>query len=123
MDTKSADRQFWLRFLLVVGLLCGTMPLITFPVVLRGWTGSGFGFFAIAFSALTVLPACALAFWHRRIACVWLTVNAVVVFVAAVQRLVPAFDLGTILDIVSPVVIAGALDYTEFAHWPGALER
>jgi hypothetical protein len=123
MDMKSADRQFWLRFLLVVGMLFGTMPLITLPIVLRGWVGSEFGFFTTAFGAFTVLPACALAFWRRRAACIWLSINGVLVFTAAMQRLVPAFDLGTILNIVSPIAIAGALDYTEIARWPGALER
>jgi hypothetical protein len=123
MDMKSAERQFWLRFLLVVGMLCGTMPLITLPLTLRGWNGSAFGLFSTALSALTVLPACALAFWHRRIACLWLTINAAMVVTMAVLRQLPALDLGEIFNLTSPIVIACALDTMEIARWPGALKR
>jgi hypothetical protein len=123
MDMKSAERQFWLRFLLVVGMLCGTMPLITFPLTLRGWNGSAFGLFATAFSALTVLPTCALAFWHRRMACIWLTINAVLVVTAVVLRQLPALDWGVIFNLTTPILIACALDAIEIARWPGALER
>ncbi len=123
MDMKSADRQFWLRFLLVVGMLFGTMPLIALPLTLRGWNGTAFGLFATAFSALTVLPACALAFWHRRIACIWLTINAAMAVTMAALRQVPVLDLGAIFNLTSPIAIACALDTMEIARWPDALKR
>jgi hypothetical protein len=123
MDMKSVDRQFWLRFMLVIGMLCGTMPLIALPLTLHGWNGSVGGLFATAFSALTVLPACALAFWHRRIACIWLTISGFLVTAMAVTRQFPGLDVGAIFNLASAVVMACTLDYTEIARWPGALER
>ena len=123
MDMKSAERQFWLRFLLVVGMLCGTMPLITLPLTVRGWNGSAFGLCATAFSALTVLSACALAFWHRRTACIWLTINAAMIVLWAVLRQLPVLDLGAIFNLTSPIVLASALLYMEIARWPDALKR
>jgi hypothetical protein len=124
-DAKSDDRQFWLRFLLVVGMLVGAMTLVTLPVVLGGWSGSALGFFATVFSAVTVLPACAMAFWFRRIACFWLTLNGVLVVVAEVTpgQQVRGLDLGSIASFIVPVTIALCLDYTEIRRWPGALGR
>lgn len=125
MDARSDDRQFWLRFLLVIGMLLGAMSLLTLPVVLAGWSGSALGRFVTLFSGLTVFPACALAFWFRRLACLWLTANATLVIAAEMMpgQHIRGLDLGSIASFVIPVAIALCLDYTAIRHWPTALNR
>jgi len=124
-DGKEPLRQYWLRVLLVIGLLWGTMPPITITFVILGWAGPPFVLGAMIFNAFTVLPACALAFWHRRAACVWLTVNGII----AAAALAIAFQHSNLLSVPEmaalggPVVIAGCLDFMEIKRWPGALTR
>jgi hypothetical protein len=124
-DEKAPLRQYWLRVLLAIGLLWGTMPLITIALVIAGWSGPFFVLLAMVFNAFTVLPACALAFWHRRTACIWLSVNAVLAAVAlCIAILHPELlNLPEIAALAGPVVIAGCLDFMEIKGWPGALER
>lgn len=125
MDAKSVDRQFWLRFMLVIGMLLGTMPMIDLPLIVPHWTGSAFGLFATIFSAATVLPACAMAFWRRRIACVWLTINGVILIAAEAVAAPRPHGVGTgeLVSVAVPILIACVLSYTEIRRWPGALER
>lgn len=124
-DEKSRLRQYWLRVLLVIGLLWGTMPPITIAFVILGWQGSQFVLFALIFNAATVLAACALAFWHRRTACVWLTINALLnaAALAMCVRQPNLLDMPDIAALAGPVVIAAILDYMEIKRWPGALEK
>jgi len=125
MDEKSRLRQFWLRVLLTVGMLWGTMPLITLPLLTRGPNDTAFDLLAAIFNSLTVLPACALAFWHRRVACIWLTVNAAIVLSAALTWMgrTKSFDLVSAAGYAGSVAIAACLDFMEIKRWPGALER
>lgn len=124
-DGKDPLRQYWLRVLLAIGLLWGTMPPITIAFVILGWTGPLFVLGAMIFNAFTVLPACALAFWHRRTACVWLSINAIV----AAAALAVAFQHSGLLSVPEmaalggPVVIAVCLDFMEIKGWPGAIAR
>jgi len=124
-DEKSRLRQYWLRVLLVIGLLWGTMPPITIAFVILGWQGSQFVLFALIFNAATVLAACALAFWHRRTASVWLTINALLNAAALAMciRQPNLLDMPDIAALAGPVVIAAILDYMEIKGWPGALEK
>jgi hypothetical protein len=122
---KSRLRQYWLRVLLTIGLLWGTMPPIAIAFVIVGWKGPIFVLAAQVFNAFTILPACALAFWHRRMACVWLSINAVLAAaaLAACIRNPQLLNLPEITALAGPVVIAGFLDFMEIKHWPGALGR
>jgi hypothetical protein len=122
---KSRLRQYWLRVLLTIGLLWGTMPPIAIGFVVVGWQGPIFVLAAQVFNAFTILPACALAFWHRRIACVWLSINAVLAAaaLAACTRNPQLLNLPEITALAGPIVIAGLLDFMEIKHWPRALDR
>jgi hypothetical protein len=125
MDERSRLRQFWLRVLLVLGILWGTVPLITVPFVFRGANDSTFDVLAAVCNGLTILPACILAFWHRRMACIWLTVNGAMLALAVAlsARRIHECDLGVIVGIAVPVFIAICLDFMEAQHWPGALDQ
>ncbi|HEX4032203.1 MAG TPA: hypothetical protein VHX20_17700 [Terracidiphilus sp.] len=124
-DEKSRLRQYWLRVLLVVGLLWGTMPPITIAFVIMGWDGPRFVLVALIFNAATVFAACVLAFWHRRTACVWLSVNAVLAAAALVIsiRQPNLLDMPDMVALAGPVIVACLLDFMEIKGWPGALAR
>src|SRR5579863_5857652 len=81
IDEKAILRRFYLRCLLVVGMLLGGMPFITAPLALHGIIEAYPSLAAAVVNGLTLLPATALAFWHRRIACIWLSINAVILIV------------------------------------------
>jgi len=125
MDQTSRLRQFWLRVLLTVGLLWGTMPPIAIAFVIADWKGPIFVLAAQIFNAFTILPACALAFWHRRTACIWLSINAVLA-AAALAFCIPnprLLNLPEMTALAGPLIIAVWLDFMEIKGWPGALAR
>lgn len=125
MDGESRDRQFWMRVLLIGGFLCGTLPLITIPLVLRDTNINAFEMLALIFNGLSVLPASALAFWHRRIASVWLTIDAGVVTAALVNsfRGGGRFDAEETAWLIGSIAVAVCLDFMEFRRWPEALQK
>jgi hypothetical protein len=125
IDYQSRSRQFWVRIVLALGIFWGIIPLITVPFVTRGMNDSALDVIAPVFSSLTILPASILGFWHRRVACVWLSANAALLLPVAVSvmRRNHLYDLGTILSVAVPVLIAILLDTTEIGRWPGALDR
>jgi hypothetical protein len=125
MDEKSRLRQFWLRFLLAFGILWGTIPLITVPFVFQGTNDSTFDVLAAVCNGLTILPACILAFWHRRVACIWLTLNGamLVSVLTSFARRTHEHILQAVIGVAVPVLIAICLDFMEMRHWPGALDR
>jgi hypothetical protein len=123
LEEKLRARQFWMRFLLVVGLLWGFLPFVTVPFISKGPGDTGFDIFASVLNSLTVMPACALAFWHRRTACAWLSVNAVVlgVALATFMRRTGQYETAMIAEVAGPIVIALCLDVAEMLKWPAAL--
>ncbi len=123
MDEKARGRQFWLRFLLVLGMLWGTVPFITTPFITRGANFTVFDIVASVFNSLTILPACVLAFWHRRTACLWLTVDGVLLVIAlgTFIRRTGQFRSDTIVGVAAPIALALFLDYVEARRWPSAV--
>lgn len=124
-DQRAQTRQFWLRTLLVIGILWGFLPFVMTPFITKGVYDTYFDIFASVLNSLTILPACALAFWHRRVACVWMSLNAVVLAVALgtfLQR-THRFDSMMIAEVVGPVLLALCLDLVEARRWPAALEK
>jgi hypothetical protein len=120
---KSNMRQFWLRVLLAVGILWGGMPLLTLPLLFIGSMVPALNLFVVVFNGLTVAPACVLAFWRRRLACVWLSGNAVVIIVsiALVFARGHGVGLGSIAGFIGSVILAVVLDFMEIMRWPKAL--
>lgn len=125
MDEKTLLRRFYMRCLLVAGMLLGGMPFIMTGLVLRGMAVGYPSLFAAVFNGLTVLPASALAFWHRRTACIWLSINAAILLVAwvALAGSGRQFDVGSLLGVCGSIALALCLDFMELRRWPGALGR
>ncbi len=123
VDEKLQMRQFWLRALLVVGLLWGGMPFLTLPLVLMGAVAAPFGLMVALVNGLTVAPACTLAFWHRRAACIWLSLNAVVCAVAIALSKHETGDRSFVatISLAGSALIALCLDFMEIRRWPAAL--
>ena len=123
MDEQAILRRFYLRCLLVVGMLLGGMPFITAPLALHGIIEAYPNLVAAVVNGLTVLPATALAFWHRRIACIWLSINAVILVVGWVglAHTGRQFDPVGIAGICASIGLALCLDVIELRRWPAAL--
>jgi hypothetical protein len=123
IDDRFAKRQFWLRSLLVVGLLWGFLPFITAPFITRGPNNTHFEVLASVVNSLTILPACALAFWHRRIACIWLTINAALIgsALATFIHRTGQFNTWMIVQVAGPILFALLLDFFEARRWPPAV--
>ncbi|MGD0911387.1 MAG: hypothetical protein ABR928_05795 [Terracidiphilus sp.] len=123
MDEKAQLRRFNLRCLLVAGMLLGGLPFIEAPLALHGIVAAYPTLFAAIFNGLSVLPASAYAFWRRRIACIWLSINAAVQIVcwAGLGHTGRQFDPVGIAGICGSIALALCLDFMEFRRWPAAL--
>lgn len=124
-DERIRTRQFWLRTLLVLGVLWGFLPFVMAPFITKGPGNTYYDIFASVFNSLTILPACTLAFWHRRTACVWLSVNAVVLSIALATfiRRTGTVDKMMIAEVAGPVLFALCLDFVEARGWPPAIVK
>lgn len=124
-DEKARLRQFWLRTLLVVGVLWGFLPFVMAPFITKGAHDTTYDIVASILNSLTILPACTLAFWHRRIACIWLSVNAVVLAGALTDFILRTrkFDSTMIAEVAGPVLFALLLDFIEARRWPAAVDK
>ncbi len=122
MNEQSQMRQFWVRVLLTVGILWGFLPFVMAPFITKGAGFTDFDVFASVLNSLTVLPASTLAFWHRRISCVWLSVNAVVLPIALATYMERTGRVNAlmIVEVAGPVLIAVCLDVVEALGWPAA---
>ena len=124
-DERVRMRQFWLRTFLVFGILWGFLPFVTAPFITRGPGDTYYDIFASVLNSLTILPACTLAFWHRRVACVWLSLNAVVLSIALgtfIQR-TSTINRVMIAEVAGPVLFALCLDFAEAMRWPPAVGK
>lgn len=121
---ESRLRQFWLRCLLAVGIIWGVIPLISLPFISLGAKDSTLDVWAVVVNSLTIFPASVLAFWHRRPACVWLTVNGglVVTSVTLYVLRTHEYRVGSIIGAGVSASLAVLLDMTEAHRWPGALD-
>jgi hypothetical protein len=124
MTEESRLQQFWLRCLLAVGIIWGIIPLITLLFITRGHADSTLDVWAAVLNGLTIFPASMLAFWHRRPACVWLTVNAGLIFTSMTLFVFRTHEyrVGSIIGAGVSVLLAVLLDVAEARRWPGALD-
>ena len=122
-DEKQQTRQFWLRALLVVGLLWGGMPFLMLPLVLMAVVPAPLGLGIALVNGLSLAPACTLAFWHRRAACIWLSANAVACLIAMAWSKHQASDayFVAMVSLTGSVLIALFLNFMEIRRWPAAL--
>jgi hypothetical protein len=124
-EEQARLRQFWMRSLLSVGIVWGLIPLITLPFITHGTNDSALDVWAAISNGLTLLPASVLAFWHRRVACVWLTINGALV-VSSMSTYVlrtHSHPLASMIGAVVSATVAISLDVMEVRRWPGALDR
>ena len=131
MNRKAESQQFNLRVLLVVGLLWGGALLVqlllffmTYGVV-TGNKGTPVYMFAFLFNCITVGPACALAFWRRRLACVWMVLDAILAIASVLLATPrePTYGPAIVVSPLVPTLLAVAFIFIELRRWPGALER
>ncbi len=124
MTEEAGLQQFWLRCLLAVGVMWGIIPLITLPFITRGNRDSTLDVWAAVVNGLTVFPASVLAFWRRRPACIWLTINAGLVATSMTLFILRnhEYRVGSIIGSCVSVLLAVLLDVMEFRRWPGALD-
>jgi uncharacterized membrane protein len=103
----------------------GIIPLISLPFISSGARDSTLDIWAVVVNSLTIFPACVLAFWHRRPACVWLTINAGLVVTSMTFYVLRThqYRLGSIIGTMVSVLLAVLLDLAEVRRWPGALDR
>ena len=122
---ESRLQQFWLRCLLAVGIIWGVIPLIALPFISRGAKDSTLDVWAVVVNSLTIFPASVLAFWHRRPACIWLTVNGALVVTSVTFYVLRThqYRVGSIIGAGVSALLAVLLDTTEVRRWPGALDR
>jgi hypothetical protein len=90
-----------------------------------GVIAAPFGLFVTIVNGVIVAPACTLAFWHRRSACIWLSLNAVVVgmAIALMKPQTSEVYLDGTIGLAGSVLIALCLDFMEIRRWPPALNR
>ena len=103
----------------------GIIPLISLPFISHGARDSTLDIWAVVMNSLTIFPACVLAFWHRRVACVWLTINAGLVITSMTFYVLRThqYRVGSIIGTVVSALLALFLDMAEVRGWPGALDR
>lgn len=120
MDEKPGLQQFWHRSLLVMGILWGIIPLVTLPFIIRGTNDSSLDILAAISNGLTIFPASVLAFWHRRIACVWLSINGILVVtsVALFTLRTHEYQSNAIIGAAVSVLLAVSLVLMEIQQWP-----
>ncbi len=124
MDEKDRLRQLYLRTLLGLGITWGCALFIAAPFIFRGKDDTTFEVCMAVFNSVTIMPACILAFWHRRMACIWLTVNAIgIVFAWALSiNRIRSITVSIAIGLAVPVLIAATIDWMELRSWPKALQ-
>lgn len=124
-------RRFWGRVVFAVGLLVGMFPMAVPPLAVAnlGVHTAMLEVTALVVFSVSVLPASALAFWHRREATAWLLLAGVAAaalvlteqHVLAARRIAP--DYGSDYLFVFPLALGLFGLATEWMGWPRLLER
>jgi hypothetical protein len=131
-EEKEELRRFWSRFAFSIGLLWGTWNITSLPVTIAASGGElpRPDVFAFLVCMLTVLPASVLAFWHRRVASLWLFASAIMTtagIVAAWHLLAlhgaEASYIGDSLIFASPLALGLFGLATDLMGWPPLLLR
>ena len=97
-----------MRTVLAVGLLWGAFLLVQLLVfaLTPGSKASPLDTLAVVVNCLSVFPACIVAFWHRRAACVWLILNGLFIAATTVRFTLHShqYDWGMILGVLLSMV-------------------
>ncbi len=124
-DEAIRLQRFWQRTVLALGILWGFMPLVLAPFITKGPSDTYFDIFASVLNSVTLLPACALAYWHRRLASIWLSINAVIIASALAMYIARTGQYGVwmIVQVAGSVGFAVWIDVVEAQRWPAPLEK
>jgi hypothetical protein len=127
MDERARLQQFYLRTVLAVGLLWGAFLLVQLLelALTPGTKGSFVNALAVVVNCLSVFPACILAFWHRRAACVWLGLNAGFITATTIRTILHTHQVygGFTFGVLLSIALTITLIVIEVRGWPGALAR
>ena len=123
MDDILRLRQFWLRCLLAFGMMWGVIPLITLAFITRGMNDSSLDVWAAVSNGFTIFPASLLAFWHRRVACIWFMINGILVVTSMISFMIRTHELriGSIFGAIVSALLCIVLTAMEIRRWPDAL--
>jgi hypothetical protein len=121
-------RRFWSRLVYFLGMMVGLIPLITLPAHLFVISTTNPASVAVArvMNAMTVLPASALAYWHRKLAAWWLVLDAAVCVFAGIEHPAKGTEnwVLLILAVGIPLFLGGFGVITGcWAGWPPLLEK
>jgi hypothetical protein len=121
-------RRFWSRFVYFMGMMAGLLPLITLPANLFTISTTNPAIVALAqvINAATVLPASALAYWQRRVASIWLIVDAAMGIFARIEHPLKGTEnwaLFGVLGVGIPLFLGVFGLVTEWTGWPSLLEK
>lgn len=124
---KDDLRRFWSRLAYFLGMMVGLIPLITLPAHLFVISTTNPASVAVArvLNAVTVLPASALAYWHRKPAAWWLMIDAAVCIFAGIEHPAKGAENWVLLVVAVgiPLFLGGFGVITGWAGWPALLER
>lgn len=131
-EEREDLRRFWSRVAFALGMGGAFFPLAVVPGAIQtvGIPDALLEVLALVLYELTMLPASVLAFWHRRLAAVWLFLAGIAIaagllaeqhFLAGTKGIAP--DYGSDYLFVVPLILGGFGLATELMRWPPLLER
>lgn len=124
---KNDLRRFWSRLVYFLGMMVGLIPLITLPAHLFVISVTNPASVALArvTNAATVLPASAVAYWHRKLASWWLMLDAAVCIFAGIRHPAKGAENWVLLGLAVgiPFFLGGFGLITGWMGWPPLLER
>jgi FtsH-binding integral membrane protein len=125
MTEREVDQQFWQRCCAALGMMWGLIPLITLPFASGGPTDTPLDMWAAILNGFTLLPASVLVLWHRRLACIWMTLNAVLIVSALTAFTLRnhTYEVGIIIGAAVSVLLAIFFDIAELKRWPQPINR
>lgn len=125
MTIRERLRQLWVRTFLRVGIIWGVIPFVCLPFITRGQLDSTLDELAVVINSLSIMPASIVGFKYRALACVWLSINAILVALSVILYTFRTHDvrIGSIVGAVVSVVLAIFLDYSQAKGWPSALQK
>ena len=124
METRERLRRLWVRTFLAVGIVWGVLPFVSLLFITRGQLDSTLDEVAVVINSLSVMPASIIGYKYRVVACVWLSINAVLVALSVISYTLRTHDvrIGSIIGATVSIALAIFLDYSQAKGWPSALE-
>ncbi len=123
---KEALQLYWSRLVLVLGLLWGAWRLTALPVTLLALkpTDPKLATAAIVVNALSVAPACCLAFWFRTPSGMLLLANSVLLWAALLgtHSAGAAFNTSLLLDCCVSLALVLFLLITQLLGWKAPIK-